>query len=250
MYLLELRPLRIVLALGSLGLLAGACEPAELTRSDFCARWAEAACTEEVVSVCQATTVEDCRYSQRQQCDDDLPSDLVNRGVDECIAAVADAYEDADLTAAELEIVARYGAPCNEIFLAGEGGGACESDSDCEPALRCVFKDEAEGQCQDPVIVEPGLRCTAPEEMCEEGFFCDGSNCIAALDEGDDCQNHVQCGGELYCDEVCLEKLSVGDDCTKDAECSTGICYGPDGEMTCANRLRLSPAEPMCDSLR
>jgi hypothetical protein len=170
--------------------------------------------------------------------------------VDECIYAVSDAYRDADLTAAELEIVARFGAPCSAVFLPGEGGEDCEQDSDCEPGLQCVFKAEAQGTCQDPVLIEPGFRCSAPEEMCREGFYCDGKNCISALDAGDACQNNAQCGTGMYCNDTCVAKQGVGDDCTKDAECETGICFGPSGATICTSRIRLSPSEPLCDDLR
>lgn len=245
-----LAPLRNSALLLALCAVTAACAPSELTRTDFCTRWAEAACTEEVVSVCQAPSAGDCRFSQRQQCIADLPNTIINRGVDECIGAVRDAYLDADLTAKELGVVLRYAPPCNEIFLAGEAGESCQKDSHCEPALRCVFKDEAEGVCQAPVNVQPGLRCDEPEERCTEGFFCDGRNCIAVLDEDAECQNDAQCDDGLYCDETCIEQLAVGDDCTSDAQCATGICYGPLDETTCVSRLRLSPSEPMCDSLR
>lgn len=228
----------------------GTSEEPEVTREEFCARWAEAACSPEVVSVCQASDHEDCRYAQRRECLEKLPSDFVDRGVDACIRAVGRAYEDADLTASELDIVERFGAPCNDIFLSGHGGDECEVDADCEPWLRCVLKDEEEGTCQVPVLVQAGFPCRGADEMCEDGFFCDGRNCIATLDEGDSCENGTQCGSDMFCDGVCFERGRVGTDCADDAECLSGICYEASDDRTCVDRLRLSPAEPMCRSFR
>lgn len=243
----------------ALGLAMGGCgsgsegddpEAEPTTRSDFCERWAAAACSSEVVSVCQASSVDDCEISQNAACLDRLPEYFVDRGVDDCIGAVREAYEDADLTAEELDTVLRLRGVCSQVILANEPGDPCDVDSDCEPALTCVLKDEAEGTCEDAVTIEPGHSCTEPEEECAVGFYCDGSNCLAALMEGADCSNDSQCEFDMYCDEVCIEKLEVNEECDADSECISGICYEADGERTCVDRLRLSPAEPMCDDLK
>jgi hypothetical protein len=238
----------------SLGLLVGGCgsgsedegEIEVTTRSDFCERWAVAACSSEVVSVCQASSADDCQIAQETACLDALPGTFVDRGVDDCIAAVRKAYEDADLTAAELDTVLRFSGHCSDVILANESGEICEIDSNCEPALSCVLKGETEGSCEeDVVIVEAGHSCTEPEEKCEAGFYCDGRNCLAALREGADCSNDSQCDTEMYCNEICLAKLDVNEECESDAECVSGICYETAGERSCLNRLRLSPAEPL-----
>lgn len=239
-------------ALVSMGpLLVGCTDPeAEITRDEFCDQWSAAACSSEVVSVCQAPSVDDCRNTQRSACFDNLPEGYVDRGADKCIEAVKNAYKDADLTARELDVVVRFGGACSDIFIANDVGELCESDADCEPALRCVLKEDERGTCQDPVIVEPGFSCSEPKEACEKGFFCDGRNCLVALDEGDDCNNDLQCGTDMFCDETCADKVGIGDDCESDAQCLSGICYESSGDRTCLDRLRLSRAEPMCDSLR
>lgn len=236
----------------SLGFASVGCVPSEseVTREDFCGKWARAACTSEVVSVCQASNVDDCRATQQEACLDDLPQGFVDRGVDECIEAVKNAYKDADLTAKELDVVARYGGACSDIFIANDAGERCASDVDCESALRCVLKDEHRGSCQHPVVIEPGFSCSAPEETCEEGFYCDGSNCLAALEEGDDCNNDAQCGLDMFCDDTCTVKIEIGDDCKSDSQCRSGICYESSGNSTCLDRLRLSPAEPLCAALK
>ncbi len=243
-------------ALLTLGVAAGGCssdngeESSEVTRYDFCERWAEAACSSEVVSVCQASDVDDCKAAQSSECLDKLPDEFFDRGVDDCIGAVEAAYEDADLSASELSLVLRYGGACSDVVLGKEVGGKCALDADCEPALSCVLKDDEEGTCQEASTIEPGFSCSEPEEMCEDGFFCDGSNCVAGLPEGEDCQNDSQCEAGLYCDETCSDMVEVGESCDSDAECLSGICYPDSGDQTCLDRMRLSPAEPLCDSLK
>lgn len=229
-----------------------ACESAEpeVTREVFCDRWAAAACSNEVISVCQAADRASCRATQGESCIDDLPRGFVDRGVDGCIEAVKSAYKDADLTARELDIVVRYGGACTDIFIANDAGERCTDDDDCESALRCVLKDKESGTCQRPVIIKPGFSCSEPDEACEPGFYCDGRNCLAALEEDDDCNNDAQCGPDMYCDGSCHERIDIGDDCKSDSQCSSGICYESFGKRTCVDRIRLSPAEPMCTSLR
>lgn len=247
----------VVTTVLSLGLAVGGCgsdaDPetaAELTRYDFCERWAAAACSEEVVSVCQASSADACKTAQSAACLEDLPNAFVDRGVDGCIGAVEAAYGDADLTAEELDLVLRYRGACSQIIIAHESSETCQFDSDCEPDLSCILKDSDEGTCEEAVTVEPGFSCSKPEETCEEGFFCDGENCLVALEEGEDCKNDSQCEASLYCDKTCVLKAEVDDECSSDAQCGSGICYEIEGEKTCRDRLRLSPAEPMCDSLK
>lgn len=229
---------------------SGSDEDPVVTRSDFCDQWAEAACSEEVVSVCQAASVDACRSSQKAACLEALPTNFIDRGVPVCIHAVHRAYEDADLTADELDVVLRFGGPCSDVVIGGETGMMCEKDTDCEPALDCVLKDEAVGTCEDAVTIEPGFSCSEPEEKCEEGFYCNGSNCIAALDEGDDCLNDAQCGSDMYCDEICTQKVALNEECDSDGDCNSGLCYSNGEERTCLDRLRLSPAEPLCADLK
>lgn len=248
LYRLAAGQLPVILALG-LSVGCHSPEP-EVTRDEFCGQWAIAACSSEVVSVCQASSADACRVSQRAACHDALPDEFVDRGVEECIEAVKSAYKDADLTAKELDVVSRYGGACSDIFIGNDEGGRCSRDADCEPALRCVLKDEERGSCQQPLIIEPGFSCSEPAEACTEGFYCDGKNCLAALAEGAPCDNDTQCGPSMFCDETCAEKVGVGDACSSDSECLSGICSSSSGERICLDRLRLSPAEPMCATLK
>lgn len=244
----------LVCALLSPGMLAVAgCQGEPLEREGFCERWGSAACTSEVISVCQ-TTASSCQASQAASCRDWLPSDFQDVGVGECLDAVRAAYEDADLDADELDVVWRLGAPCNRIVVAGESGDACQRDDDCSRSagLTCVFKDEASGTCQRAELVEAGFSCSEADQACEPGFYCDGEHCVVGGDAEDSCKNDSQCGLGLFCsNEVCAERLPVGADCTSDSECESRICYEVDaGERVCVDRIRLSPAEPACDALK
>lgn len=229
------------------------CQREALTRETFCERWASAACTAEVTSVCQTATSE-CRVSQAASCRDWLPEDFQDVGVDDCLSAVSEAYADADLDAAELDVVWRLGAPCNGIVVASESGETCENDADCSglAGLTCVLKDQATGTCERAEIVEAGFSCTGRDEQCEPGFFCNGENCIVAREAGDDCVNDSQCVARHFCQEgLCEAQASVGADCSTDRECDSEICYEVDvSERVCVDRIRLSPAEPACDALK
>jgi hypothetical protein len=224
-----------------------------LTREGFCEQWASAVCGSEVTSVCQ-TSLAQCQASQADSCRDWLPADFQDEGVDACLKAVSGAYADADLNAAELDVVWRLGAPCNGIVVAGAGGDSCERDADCSGSagLTCVLKDRAAGTCERAEVVEAGFACDEPQQTCKEGFFCNGDNCIVAGELGDSCSNDNQCADGLLCeDEHCETQLPVGTDCTTDRQCDSEICYEiDDDQRVCVDRIRLSPAEPACDSLK
>lgn len=237
----------------SAALSVSGCQADPLTGDEFCEKWADAACGPEVLSACQKRESQ-CQASQAASCRDWLPDDFQDVGVEDCLNAVREAYSDADLSAAELDIVWRLGAPCSSIVVAGESGATCERDADCTSSagLTCVLKDRATGTCQRAEIVKAGFRCTQPNQTCEPGFYCNGENCIVAADAGDSCKNDTQCGEGLFCeDEECEEQLPMGADCTNDRECESQICYEVDvDERVCVNRIRLSPAEPACDQLK
>ena len=134
-------------------------------------------------------------------------------------------------------------------------GQSCDTDSDCDRSngVECVRRAGARGGiCQVPEVVGAGQACTDPAQTCPEGFFCDGSNCIAAPEIGEPCQNDVQCEPVGYCStaDVCVARLQVGSNCTSDDECESQLCYAANGQRTCADLIRLSPAEDFCSDLR
>lgn len=231
----------------------GGCMGEPLEREEFCERWGRAACTPEVASVCQSSAAA-CQTAQAESCREWLPSDFQDVGVDDCLDAVREAYEDADLDARELDVVWRLGPPCAGIVVAGESGDSCQRDEDCSRSagLTCVFKDEALGTCQRAELVKAGFSCRDADQACEPGFYCNGQHCVVAGEEDESCKNDSQCSEGLFCfEEVCVERLPVGSDCSGDFECASRICYAVDeGERVCVNRIRLSPAEPACDTLK
>jgi hypothetical protein len=225
-----------------------------MTRAEFCGGWGERACSADVVSICQATTADDCRTAQAAFCIGIVPEAFTAEAADACLNAVRDAYADADLTRDELDTVLSLGPPCDELAKgAALGGGDCEADEDCQTAsgYRCVIKGgQQSGSCEVPVEVEPGLKCSEPEEVCTEGFFCNGNNCVEALAVSEACVNHAECGPAGFCLEAaCAMRFALNDECSQDEQCGSGICYdGP--TQSCVDRIRLSPAEPLCQQLR
>lgn len=228
------------------------------TAADFCARWAAAACSAEVVSACQAADESDCRESQLAFCLDAVPATgFSGARTDQCIDAVQAAYEDADITSDEIFTVLRFAAPCDQLIRGPRSEGEeCESRRDCDaPAgFDCVFKgDAASGTCQLPQTIGAGRDCSAPNAVCEPGFYCNGDNCIAGESVGDPCTYHAQCGPNGYCGltSVCQARAAIGSPCGFDEQCASGLCYQfSDTEQECTDRLRLSRSEPICEDLR
>lgn len=231
-------------------------EPAAQTREGFCDEWGKRACSPEVVSVCQAEDASDCRLTQESFCQELLPDNFVDDHAATCLDAVEGAYEDADLTAEELVTVLQLGPPCDRLIRGPRSSGdVCTSTFECDAASGyvCLFKgSDAEGTCEVPRTVQPGLACEARQETCTEGFYCNGENCVVGKASGSDCVTHQECDADSYCaeDSSCTERLALQDDCTADYQCLSGICFAFGSERTCVDRVRLSPAEPLCEELR
>jgi hypothetical protein len=224
------------------------------TRAEFCQDWAEAACSDDTVTACQAADQDTCRLSQEAYCEALVPATFSDAEGDACIDAVRDAYDDGDLTSAEIDAVRRLGGDCSRIVTGTRAEGqACDTDNDCDLSngLVCVQRGGG-GLCHVPEVVGPGLACSDPAQTCSDGFFCDGSNCIAPLEVGAPCQNDVQCEPAGYCSpaDVCVARLPVGSTCTSDNDCASQLCYTTGGESTCADLIRLSPGEEICSDLR
>jgi hypothetical protein len=226
------------------------------TRAEFCEAWAEAACSDDTVTACQASSQDNCRSAQQGHCQEVVPVSFSDARGDECIDAVGDAYSDADLTGTELDTVLRLGGGCSGIVTGTRAlGQSCDTDNECDRSngVVCVRRGGVPaGVCQVPEEVGAGQRCSDPAQTCSEGFFCDGSNCIASKGAGQACQNDVECAPGGFCgsDDTCLTRLAVGAMCASDEVCESRLCYAVDGERRCAQLVRLSPAEDLCADLR
>jgi hypothetical protein len=227
-----------------------------LSRSEFCQQWAQAACSPAVVSACQASGADACQQTQAEFCRSLVPDTISGAGRSDCIAAVANAYRDADLSADELDLVLRFGGVCaRTTSAASRTGSACTQSSDCDlgHGYACVMKaDSSMGTCQIPQPVDPGRDCAAVAESCSEGFFCDGQHCIETLDVGDACVIQAQCGDSAFCDDSgqCTATRGVDSSCQQDVECTRGVCSEFDGDQVCTDHVVLSRADPLCANLR
>ncbi len=204
------------------------------THAGFCEEWAAEACNEEVVNACASASREACLNRQAQFCATVVPATAYRRdAADDCLDAVGAAYADARLSGEEVAVVLRSGAPCD---------------------FACVMVD---GECIEPTVIGGGEECGAVATVCEEGFYCDGNNCLARRSEGRSCSEEIPCVEDLRCvgeagAMTCVAKSPTGQACTEDADCLSGICTVPAGETEgiCIAELILSAAEPVCSDLR
>ena len=230
-------------------------EEAPRTRDDFCREWAEAACSTETVSACQAPDAASCQDAQKDACRELVPTSFSDAMGQACIDAVKKAYADADLTASELKVVLGLADPCNRLIKGDKDKGEdCDANTECDgPAgYVCIrHADASTGTCQIAEAVGGGKDCSAKQKVCETGFYCDGENCLESKDAGDDCTIQEQCGTAAFCNASgkCETKHKVSTACTSDRECSDGVCYEFEGKKSCTDRVRLGRGEPLCEDL-
>lgn len=228
----------------------------ELTRGDFCRDWAEAACSEDTISACQASDAEACRTTQEAYCLDLVPTSFDPAQADDCISDVRAAYRDAELTAEELRIVQRLDAPCDRLIRGPGGEGAsCDTTADCAApdGFVCVRKGGSEtGTCQKPEQVAAGDSCEEAQRVCPERTYCNEANCVAFRGIGMTCEYDEACGPQARCEAgECAARLPRGSDCEIDADCASNLCFTFEEEpRTCVDLLVLGRAEPFCAALR
>lgn len=185
-----------------------------------------------------------------------MPRTFSDERADACLSAVEAAYADADLTGDELVTVLHLGPPCDAVVRGPQARGeTCSENHDCDASngFSCVKRGgSATGSCQVPELVGAGQKCEALQQTCGAGFYCNGENCIAAKDPGETCTSNDECGPTARCDtsSSCVARLAVGASCTQNEECASELCYMLGGSSTCVDRIRLSPAEPVCENLR
>jgi hypothetical protein len=217
------------------------------TVSGFCTEWARGVCSANVVTACEyAGGVDDCRDFQLGYCLSLVPAGYSSAHAQECIDAAKTAFSDASITAEEASEVLNLGGDCSRLVDGGtEEGDPCSSDYDCNMVdeNRCVVKPgNVEGTCQIPVSVGGGERCDDDAAVCDDGFYCDGRNCLAVLDGGEECANDAMCGSAALCvlgddaTELCTPKLETQGVCTIDSQCESDFCVSG----RCRARVQLS----------
>jgi hypothetical protein len=231
------------------------------TSQGICARWAAAACNDDVVRACNGSSglTAECVGDQQDFCLEQLTGDGFDRELaQDCIDAVEDAYSDGEITAEErLEVILLESGPCADTKASGDeaaggaggtGGGSgpapkqagarCDPDVDvcvdtayCDPAVDvCVLK-AAEGElcCViDPRFLEPACESGSPEVPCTPGTFCSEGTCVSLGKTDDPCVTNEQCATNYFCgpDDTCLALGTDSDNCDPDApetQCASGF---------------------------
>lgn len=234
-------------------------------RTGFCEAWAANACQPKVLEACNTPAVAGCESTQSDFCLGIVPENYASKHAGECLSAVKAAYKDGDLTADELQVVIKLGAPCDKLSKGiSADGESCSKNDECNTAggFSCILKlGASKGTCGKPEEVGPGQACDGPTQVCDEGNFCNGENCVAYRKTNGACSADFQCKPEDHCvidDTVepptgaCAVRAELSADCTSDDDCQSHFCVVASAETVgkCASTIRLSINEPLCDQLR
>jgi hypothetical protein len=235
------------------------------TRDGFCEAWAQNACQPKVLEACNTPAARDCKSRQTDFCLGIIPENYSSKRATTCLSTVKAAYQDADLTADELAVVIKLGAPCDELSLGTSADGeSCSKNDDCDTTsgFTCIVKlGASHGTCGKPEAMGPGEPCDGPNQVCGNGNFCNGENCVAYKITGAKCSGDFQCSPHDHCAldtaktppaSTCEVRADLSADCAGDEDCQTDFCVVPSGEAVgkCASTIRLSINEPLCDNLR
>lgn len=229
----------------------------------FCDAWAENACQPDVIKYCNAKSVDNCKSTQGDFCRFIVPENYTGAHAKECLAAVKAAYEDAELSPEELQVVLHLAAPCDRLSKGTRTSGqSCSSRDECNSAegFDCIVKQGAtQGVCAEPEIAAAGDECGAPNQLCKDGYYCNGENCVTRKKTGASCEGDYQCKATDYCLKesdaeagTCELRADLSDPCSRDADCQSAYCaiLSDETEGKCAATIRLGQAEPLCESLR
>ena len=243
------------------------------TVSGFCQAWAEYACNPDVVNFCGGgEDIGGCQRTQSDFCESVVPSEGYDpKYAKECLRAVERAYEGDGLDTEQLLLVRQLKGDCARLTHGtARAGDSCSEDTECDTieGYSCVTRPGAEGTCQIPVEVEAGDRCRDPEAVCEQGYYCNGTNCIATLEEGDPCVDTQECAADLRCEKTssgeggaggedenpgtCVPRITRFDDpCQENDDCGSGYCeQSGSGAGDCVDMIQFSRGEPICEDLR
>lgn len=244
------------------------------TVSGFCQAWAEVACNPDVVELCGGgEDVVACQQTQFDFCEELVPSVGYDpKYAKECLRAVEVAYTGDGLDAEQLLLVRQLGGDCSRLTRgSAEEGESCDADTDCDTieGFVCVKRPGGDGTCQIPEEVGAGKSCRDPAAVCEEGFYCDGRNCIEKLPEDEPCVDTQECADDLRCAQTSAgEGGASGDDsdgagtcvpritgidttCSVNDDCKSGYCeQSGSAAGECVSSLKFSRRDPVCEDLR
>lgn len=119
--------------------------------------------------------------------------------------------------------------PSDVCQLAGAGdyGGSCTDDNECETAL-CIYFDLSSGTCTQTCGANGGS-CPAADHQCYQGF------CIPPGHKGNGapCGNNAQCRGTYCTDNLCTQQCSGAKPCPSGTTCVGGFCQGAESGTAC-----------------
>jgi hypothetical protein len=227
----------------------------------FCQAFAESACQPKVVEYCNAKSTEACVATQIDFCLNIVPANYSSAHAESCLNAVKDAYSDGDLSPEELAVVLNLAAPCDQLSKGTRSSGqSCSNNDECNTAdgFSCIQKlGAAEGICGEAELIAAGEACDSPNQVCKEGYYCNGETCGVYKRTGNSCDGDYQCKPTDRCLKeaeaetgTCELRADLNDPCTQNSDCQSGYCAPGETENTCASTIRLSRTEPLCDNLR
>jgi hypothetical protein len=235
----------IALAAGCVSDDEGPTGPKYPTEGAFCTALAEVVCSGKVVEGCyganNADNAASCKEAYRSEGCNAGNYEYHPEGAEKCIEKMKAIYADGALTQAELD--SAHITCLDALSDSGGPNAVCTVDDECHAPskLRCVIKTGTEGTCQVPEEVGGGIGCGGPSQVCAEGFYCNGSNCVEDLGGRTCSDTDPPCGSDEYCEIIpatmmgqCVAKIADGQMCTTAEECSGGFC-----QTTCRSNLVL-----------
>lgn len=233
--------------------------------TSFCNAYAQAVCTQAVVSACGAKNSYSCELSAAAACVANQPqgTTYVAKNAPACIQLAQQIYASTTLTEKQLEALS---TTCGTQIFSGPGKArdACATDYDCSSAdgLECIIPFGSTtnmGKCYVPTTVQPGGSCTAESSVCTDGYFCDPMALTCSLDAAANqgcnpgwkpCGDGLTCNGAGSPFATCGPLLPDGNPCTLDTDCANGLCdkASTQSQGTCASQITLSPLDKACAS--